>query len=122
MADSSKADRTGGDWTTSAFFPRTTPRSVDGATTSSGPLWHAVPPRWGHSMHAMCSYQGMFPARLVHYFIAAFTRPGDLVVDPFCGRGTAVLQSRAEGRTSIGVDLNPLAFVLSRAKASPPTL
>ena len=63
----------------------------------------------------------MFPARLAHYFIQRFSQVGDLVVDPFSGRGTVALQSRVEGRRSITNDLNPLAYVLSRAKAEPPS-
>lgn len=95
--------------------------SLDGGSTSKGPLWHAVSPRWGHSMHSMCSYQGSFPPRLPHYFIQRFTRPGQVVLDPFCGRGTTVLQARVEGRPAIGSDLNPLAYVLTRSKSAPPT-
>jgi hypothetical protein len=107
-------------WDDEAFFETPAAVSLDGGTTNVGPLWHAVSPRWGHSAHAMCSYQGMFPAKLVHYFVQRYSRPGDLVVDPFSGRGTTVLQARVEGRRTIGNDLNPLAFVLSRAKAKPP--
>lgn len=108
------------DWQ-NPFFSEPTPESLDGGTTNLGPLWHAAPARWGHSMHTMCSYQGMFPARLAHFFIQAYTRPGDLVVDPFSGRGTVPLQARVEGRRTIANDLNPLAFVLTSAKANPPT-
>lgn len=108
-------------WFDDAFFESPDRESVDGGTTTLGPLWHAVSPRWGHSMHTMCSYHGMFPAKLAHYFIQRYTKPGDLVVDPFSGRGTVPLQSRMEGRTCIGNDLSPLAYVLSRAKANPPS-
>lgn len=107
-------------WDDDAFFAASPPDSVDGGTTNVGPLWHAVSPRWGHSAHAMCSYQGMFPAKLVHYFVERYSRPGDLIIDPFSGRGTTVLQARVEGRRTVGNDLNPLGYVLSRAKANPP--
>jgi DNA methylase len=106
---------------TDAFFDVSEPDSIDGGTTSAGHLWHTASVRWGHSMHTMCSYHGMFPAKLAHYFIQRYTRPGDLVVDPFSGRGTVPLQARVEGRRTISNDLNPLAHVLSRAKADPPT-
>jgi site-specific DNA-methyltransferase (adenine-specific) len=75
---------------------------------------------WGHAFHAMCSYMAMFPPRLPHYFIEKFTRPGDVVLDPFCGRGTTPLQACVTGRIGIGVDLNPLAYVLTRAKVEFP--
>lgn len=107
------------DWS-DPFFEMPEPDSIDGGTTSDGPLWHIASPRWGHSMHTMCSYHGMFPAKLAHYFIQRYSRPGDLVVDPFSGRGTTPLQARVEGRRTISNDLNPLGYVLSRAKANPP--
>jgi hypothetical protein len=112
---------TNAEWSEEAFFAEPEPLSVDGGTTNRGLLWHEAPPRWGHSMHAMCSYQGMFPAKLVRYFLSRFTSPGDLVADPFCGRGTTVLQGRVDAREVVACDLNPLAYVLSRAKARPPT-
>jgi site-specific DNA-methyltransferase (adenine-specific) len=69
----------------------------------------------------MCSYHGMFPAKLAHYFIQSYSQTGDLVLDPFSGRGTVPLQSRIEGRRTIGNDLNPLGYVLSSAKARVPS-
>lgn len=108
------------EWSES-FFDVPEPDSVDGGTTNVGPLWHATNARWGHSMHTMCSYHGMFPARLAHYFIQRYSAHGDLVVDPFSGRGTVSLQARVEGRRTISNDLSPLAYVLSSAKANPPT-
>ncbi|KPL09196.1 hypothetical protein AMJ85_07040 [candidate division BRC1 bacterium SM23_51] len=84
--------------------------------------WQNVSKRWGHAFHAMCSYMAMFPPRLPHYFIEKFTRPGDVVLDPFCGRGTTPLQACVAGRIGIGVDLNPLAHVLTRAKVEAPPL
>jgi DNA methylase len=109
------------DWSEDAFFDIPDRDSVDGGTTSAGTLWHGISVRWGHSMHPMCSYHGMFPAKVAHYFIQRYSQPGDLVVDPFSGRGTVPLQSRVEDRRTVSNDLNPLAYVLSRAKAHPPT-
>lgn len=108
------------DWS-DAFFDAPGPDSIDGGTTTAGPLWHTASPRWGHSMHTMCSYHGMFPAKLAHYFFQRYSKPGDLVVDPFSGRGTIPLQARVEGRRSVSNDLSPLGYVLSRAKANPPS-
>lgn len=109
------------DWVRDAFLPEPTAASVDGGTTSAGDLWHAVSSRWGPSMHTMCSYYGMFPAKVAHYFIQRYTSPGDLVVDPFSGRGTTALQAKTEGRRAICNDLSPLAYIMSRAKVDPPT-
>ncbi|HZU72485.1 MAG TPA: DNA methyltransferase [Acidimicrobiales bacterium] len=108
-------------WLEAAFFDEPEDDSLDGGTTDHGPLWHAISPRWGHSMHTMCSYHGMFPPKLAHYFIERYSQPDEVVLDPFSGRGTTTLQARVEGRNTISNDLNPLAYVLTRAKAAPPT-
>lgn len=107
-------------WQEDAFFETPLRGSVDGGTTSAGDLWHSVSQRWGHSMHTMCSYHGMFPAKVAHYFIQRYSNPGDVVLDPFSGRGTTAFQARVDGRRAICNDLNPLAYVLSRAKIDPP--
>ncbi len=83
------------------------------------PEWKLQARLWGHSLHPMCSYLASFPAALPHAFIARYTRPGDVVLDPFSGRGTAPLQALAEGRIGVGNDLNPLAYALTAAKLDP---
>src|SRR5215212_8931570 len=85
------------------------------------PEWKDQQRLWGHSFHPMCSYLASFPAALAHAFIARYSRPGDVVLDPFSGRGTAPLQALAEGRIGVGNDLNPLAHLLTSAKVDPPT-
>jgi len=70
----------------------------------------------------MCSYMAMFPPSIPHVFIEWLTRPGDVVYDPFSGRGTTVLEACAHGRIGLGSDANPLAYILSSAKADPPSI
>ncbi len=76
---------------------------------------------WGHSFHPMCSYLASFPAALAHAFIARYSRAGDVILDPFSGRGTTPLQACAEGRIGVGNDLNPFAHLLTAAKLEPAT-
>src|SRR5512134_2813694 len=85
------------------------------------PEWKAQPRLWGHSLHPMCSYLASFPAALAHAFVARYSRPGDVVLDPFSGRGTVPLQAAAEGRIGVGNDLNPFAHLLTAAKVEAPT-
>lgn len=84
------------------------------------PEWRTLKRKWEHSFHPMCSYMGMFPASLPHYFIQKFTEEGDTVLDPFSGRGTTPLQACIDNRIGVGNDLNPMAYVLTRAKVQPP--
>jgi hypothetical protein len=85
------------------------------------PEWKDQQRLWGHSFHPMCSYLASFPAGLAHAFIARYTRPGDVVLDPFSGRGTTPLQACAEGRIGVGNDLNPFAYILTAAKVDAPS-
>lgn len=56
-------------------------------------------------------YQGAhfatFPEELVRPCILAGSRPGDTVLDPFCGSGTTGAVATQEGRDFIGIDINP---------------
>jgi DNA methylase len=88
---------------------------------SIAPEWKAQQRLWGHSFHPMCSYLASFPAALAHAFIARYSRPGDVVLDPFSGRGTTPLQACAEGRIGVGNDLNPFAHLLTASKVEPAT-
>src|SRR5512140_3378395 len=73
-------------------------------------------------LHAICPYLAMFPAEFVREKVEVFSAPGDWVFDPFCGRGTTILESLLLGRNAAGSDINPVAFCVARAKAEPPTL
>lgn len=64
----------------------------------------------------------MFPEAFVRRNVQAWSRPGDLICDPFMGRGTTILESLLNGRKAIGCDTNPVAYCVSRAKAVPPDL
>lgn len=64
----------------------------------------------------------MFPEQFVEEQVDDFTASGDLVFDPFSGRGTTVLQSLLMGREAASVDINPVAFCVSSAKAETPGL
>lgn len=84
------------------------------------PIWKTNKQGWKNPLHNMCSYLAMFPPALPHYFIRQFTEAGDIVFDPFSGRGTTVLEACLNDRIGIGSDLNPLAVVLTGAKAEVP--
>jgi len=81
--------------------------------------WHAAPRRWGHKLHSQCSYMAMFPPALPHFLIRWLTAPHEVVYDPFSGRGTVLLEAGLLGRMPVGSDANPLAWILSSAKAQP---
>jgi DNA modification methylase len=72
-----------------------------------------------YASHNFHSFPAKFPPQLPAKFIAALTQPGDLVLDPMTGSGTTVLEAILAGRRAIGLDIDPLALMISRVKASP---
>ncbi len=84
--------------------------------------WANLGSRWGHPWHSMCSYLGSFPAALARAFIAMLTATGDYVLDPFCGRGTSLLEARLLERAALASDLNPIAVALTKAKSAVVTI
>ena len=75
-----------------------------------------------HRFHSICPYFAMFPETFVRRNVLAWSKRGDVVLDPFSGRGTTVFESLINGRKAIGCDTNPVAVCLSKAKADPPKL
>lgn len=82
--------------------------------------WKSYPKNMGNPLHTLCSYMAMFPPSLPHYFIDKYSAKNDIVLDPFSGRGTTILEACFMGRIGIGNDKNPLAYVLTKAKANVP--
>jgi DNA methylase len=89
-------------------------------TSGLNKRWRRAPRRWGRPMHSLCSYFAMFPPQVPHVFIRWLTKPGDVVYDPFAGRGTAPMEACRLGRLGAGSDANPLAYILTAAKVDPP--
>ena len=77
--------------------------------------------RAAHSLHEI-SYRACFKPQLPRFFITRLTRPGDVVYDPFMGRGTTPLEAALLGRRAAGSDLNPLSARLLEPRLDPPQI
>lgn len=75
--------------------------------------------RQASSLHEI-SYRACFKPQLPRFFIEALTQPGDVVYDPFSGRGTTVIEAGILGRNIIANDINPLSGLLARPRFSVP--
>lgn len=64
-------------------------------------------------------YYAMFPTRFADRVVAQYTDPGDVVLDPFAGRGTAIFSAAHQGRCGIGVEVNPVGWIYAQAKLRP---
>ncbi|MEF3309605.1 DNA methyltransferase [Paenibacillus sp. GYB004] len=69
-----------------------------------------------HNIHR---YSGKFIPQIARTAIELLTIPGDTVLDPYMGSGTTLIESTLLSRKSVGVDLNPLAVLISKTKVTP---
>jgi hypothetical protein len=102
----------------------TTPVEVDGRAltvpTFVNEFWTSRQ-RAAHSLHEV-SYRACFKPQLPRFFVERLTRPGDLVYDPFMGRGTTLVEAALLGRVPAGCDVNPLSRMLVEPRLRPPSL
>jgi DNA modification methylase len=54
------------------------------------------------------SHPAVFPVALVEAVLTAFSDPGDLVYEPFCGSGTQIVTAERTGRRCFAMELDPV--------------
>ncbi len=78
-------------------------------------------------VHRLHPYKGKFIPQLVEYFLDSHTdefkteaifKPGDVVLDPFCGSGTTLVQANELGMHAVGVDISEFNSLISNVKIS----
>ena len=74
-----------------------------------------IPPLGSHSKERL-GYPTQKPVALLERIIQASSNPGDVVLDPFCGCGTALAAAEKLGRRWIGIDITHLAITLIQAR------
>ena len=75
-------------------------------------------PRSNYATHCIDRYPAKMVPHLARYALLHTTRPGDVVYDPFCGCGTVLVESLLSGRRAVGLDVNPVAVLLAKAKCA----
>jgi hypothetical protein len=68
----------------------------------------------------MAPYVGKLKSSIARSLVQKYSNEGDLVVDPFAGAGTILLEAALAGRRVFGADISPYSRVLSTAKLFPP--
>ena len=91
--------------------------TISGETSEDSEFWTSKQ-RQGSKIHEI-SYRACFKPQLPAYFIERFTNYGDVVYDPFMGRGTTPIEATLRGRIPYGNDINPLSRVLTEPRISP---
>ena len=89
----------------------TEPRLIDLKNGSNGVLDRA-----SRRLHLLDKYPAKMIPQMARFLIEEVSEPGDTVLDPFCGSGTAVREAINLGRNAIGLDVNPLATLFTQAK------
>jgi hypothetical protein len=69
--------------------------------------------------HNYYRYPARFSPRFARGIIEAFSEPGQVVLDPFMGGATTLVEARALGRHSVGCDVSSLSVFLGRVKTTP---
>jgi len=67
-------------------------------------------------VHRLHPYLGKFIPQLVEWFLARYFAPGDVILDPFMGSGTTLVQSNELKMHSIGIDISPFNCLIARVK------
>jgi DNA modification methylase len=68
--------------------------------------------------HGYHPYSAKYIPQIPNRLISSFTEKNDLVLDTFIGSGTTLVESKILGRNAIGIDVNPLACLISKVKTT----
>ena len=69
-----------------------------------------------YNMHV---YWSKKPHTAIRQYIRHFTKPGDIVLDPFCGSGGTALSALLDGRKAIAIDRSPAATFITKNHCTP---
>lgn len=67
-------------------------------------------------VHRLHPYLGKFIPQLVEWFLSRYFKPDDIVLDPFMGSGTTLVQGNESQMHTIGIDISPFNCLIARVK------
>ena len=80
---------------------------------------HPIETTKATAIYNMHTYWSKKPHDAIRQYIRHYTRPGDLVLDPFCGSGGTALAALMEGRKAIAIDRSPAATFITKNYCTP---
>lgn len=101
----------------STGMPRLAQYSDDMPGVALQDLWTDIPPLAPRAQERL-GYPTQKPLALLERIVSASSAPGDVVLDPFCGCGTAVDAAQALGRRWVGIDVTHYAVTLIEKRIS----
>jgi len=80
--------------------------------------WEFVGADTRYATHDFHRYSSKFIPQIANRLLMRYSSPGETVLDVFCGSGTTLVEAKMLGRNVIGLDLNPLAWLISKVKVT----
>jgi DNA modification methylase len=69
--------------------------------------------------HGIHKFPAKFFPELPRYLIDHYSKKGETVLDPMCGSGTVVLEAYLRIRAAVGIDIDPMARLITKVKTTP---
>lgn len=89
-------------------------------TISNGELFSlSLSNKTANLTHGLHRFAGKYIPRVPAWVLDAFASTNDIVLDPFCGSGTTLVEALSRCKLSIGIDCDPLACLIATAKTAP---
>ena len=83
------------------------------------PFNEAITTTKATAIYNMHTYWSKKPHDAIRQYIRHYTKPGDIVLDPFCGSGGTALAALIEGRKAIAIDRSPAATFITKNYCTP---
>ena len=80
--------------------------------------WELITAHTLYHTHGYHPYSAKYIPQIPNRLISIFSEKNDLILDNFVGSGTTLVESKVLGRNAIGVDINPLACLISKVKTT----
>lgn len=93
------------------------PRSADIPGAVAAIDWECATAETRYLTHDIHRYSSKYIPQIARQAIELLADPGELVLDPMVGSGTTLVEAWLSGRRSLGLDVNPLAVLISRVKS-----
>ena len=79
--------------------------------------WDFPQSKTSESIHSIHPYPAKFIPEIPRHLIESLPIPKDTaILDPFCGSGVTLVEAQIRGLKSVGIDLNPIACLISKVK------
>lgn len=95
-------------------------------TVTSSPRLKRYDQSWNYAednekpfTHTIHPYPAMMIPQVAGRLINEYARPKAIILDPFCGSGSVLLEAFIKGHNSYGIDINPLSHLISKVKTTP---